>query len=596
MKNLPVQSLQIEEIKNNFKDFLRGNEKYKDFNFEASGISTLLNIQSYQTHYLGFFVKMLLDESFVDSAHTRQAMLSHAKRNGYTPKGKKSSTAEVVLKVNTTLAQEPLSRSIYVPRGATFSAVNNAQDKRTFTVLDGAVLHTRIVDGSSVQYVSDPLAIYEGNINTWNFVVDDGIINQRFVIRDPLIDIDTLRVRVRENPGSAESQEYKLARGVTDLDPSSTVFFVSTDENGNYQVFFGGNQVGVQPANGNAIEVTFIAANGVSGDGAKVFDFNAPAPGSGGNIGNYSDFDVDTLSPSAGGAEPQTTEELRFAIPNHYRRQERAVNSADYRSILLDEFRNIDSLNVWGGEDNNRRDYGKVYISIKPKNSDKLTALARTQIKDSIIKQYGVVGIDVVFVDPEFIDVDLTVKINVDLRKTNRSLPEVNQLVRDRINTYNTTYLSKFDNMLSDVDMLQFIREGEDEFVTLYDTKILNKNTKHLYGTTSSVEVFFGNQLTPNTVTSSDVLYAGFTAYIKDDGQGKLGLFNRANNQRLASAGTVDYATGTILYNLPSTSRTVGFETGASGVLTFSAVPVVPDVNTYLNNIVRIASVRVVNG
>lgn len=596
MKNLPVQSLRIEDIKANFKDFLKGNPNYKDFNFEASGISTLLNIQSYQTHYLGWFVKMLLDESFVDSAHTREAMLSHAKRVGYIPKGYRSSSAQVTLKVNTTTAEEPISRSISIPRGATFSASNSAQDKRVFSVLDGTIIYNRTVNGSAVTYTSDPLYIYEGTLETWNFLVDDGLVNQRFIIRDPNIDIDTIRVRVSESASSTDFVEYSLARDVDSMNPSANVFYVSTDEHGNYQIFFGENIVGVQPENGNAIEVTYISTNGPSGDGAKIFSFNGGVPGGDGAVGNYNNFTTETIAVSSGGSNPQSIEDLRFAIPSHYRRQGRIVNAADFRSILLDEYRNIETLNVWGGEESLVRDYGKVYVSIKPKNSDSLTSLARTQIRNSIVKEYGVVGIDVVFVDPEFIEVDVTVNAKIDLRKTNRSLPEVNTLIRDRVLEYNTDYLGRFDNILSDVDFLQYIREGEDEFVTLYDKKVLRKSHRHLHGSSSTNSVVFGNQLRPSTITSSDISYSTYTAYLKDDGLGALNLVDKATEKTLVSAGTVDYLNGVISYNLPVFSRITGYQSSTSGLLEFSAIPEMTDVNTFLNNIVRISKVKVVTG
>lgn len=586
MKNLPIQSLRFDDIKQNLKDFLRGNQRYKDFNFEASGINVLLNTLSYQTHYIGYFVKMLLDESFVDSAHTRQALLSHAKRTGYIPKNRKAARAEVILRVNTNTTDEPASRNLSVERGATFTSANSQQDSRTFSVLDGTTIYNRIVDGTDVQYVSEPIQIYEGTLKTWNFLVDGNIVNQRFIIRDPSADVDTIRVRVRENAGATNSVEFSLASDISDLAADSNVFFISTDENGFYQIFFGDGVFGVQPENGNAIEVTYIGTNGESGNGARVFNFNQPS------TWPYDDFEVETTSPSDGGREAETVDELRFAIPNHHRRQNRLVTEQDFRSILLEEFRNIDSLNVWGGEKHNRRDYGKVYISIKPKNSDKLTTLAREQIRETIVREKGIVGIDCVFVDPEFINVHLTVNAKLDMRKTNRTRPEMINLIKDRVQNYNTELLSKFDSDLSDVNLLSSIKEGEDAFVTLYSQKTLSKNHIHLHGSTATHTVSFGNALVPGSISSSDIAYSTFTARIKDDGQGNLNLVSGTGV--IVPAGTVDYDTGEIDYTLPQFARVAGFVNSVTGDITFNATPVYPDVNTYLNNIVRITETKVV--
>ena len=590
MKNLPVQSLNFDDIKNNFKEFLKGNERYSDFNFEASGISTLINAQAYQTHYIGFFVKMLLDEAFTDSAHTRQALLSHAKKTSYIPKGKQAAKAEVILKINTTLAGEPLSRSIPIERGSTFRSMNDNQDQRIFSVLDGTTIYNRTVDGSNVQYTSDAFRIYEGQFRSWNFIVDTSVVNQRFVLRDEKADVDTFRVRVKENPSATTFEEYTLASDVLDLDPSAKVFFVSTDENGFYQIFFGQNTFGVQPENGNAIELSYISTNGETGNGAKTFTFQ---PGS----MTYLSYPVTTTSIAAGGMEPQSIEELRFAIPNANKRQNRIVTAPDFRSILLDKFRNVDSLNVWGGEENIIRDYGKVYVSIKPRNSDKLTALSRTQIRDEIVKKYGVVGIDVVFVDPDFINVDLTITAKLDLRKTTRSQPELFNLILDRTAEYNETYLSKFDSILSDIDLLSYVKEGEPAIVSIYSSKVLKKGHQHLHSSTSSNSVVFGNKLVAGTVKSGTITYGVETVYLKDNGNGILSLVRVSNDTVVvANAGTLDYAAGTVAYSLPQAARVVGYESSTSGILEFQAVPAVPDINTNLNNIVRIETTKVIAG
>jgi ribosomal protein L35AE/L33A len=590
MRNLPIQSLQFDVIKQNFKDFLKGNERYKDYNFEASGIGTIVNLMSYQTHYLGFFVKMLLDESFVDSAHTRQAQLSHAKKTGYVPKGRRASKAEVRLKVFTDTSSEPATKTFQLERGQTFSATNSTQDSRVFTVVDGSLITSRTLVGSAVTYTSDPIVVLEGVIRTWNFVVDSSIINQRFIIKDPSIDIDTIRVRVRENSTSTSFSEYILAKNISDLDANSKVYFVTTDEFGNYQVFFGNDVFGVQPQTGNAIEVTYVSTNGESGDGAKSFTFNTPITGS---LAGFVNTEVVTLATASGGAEPQTADELRFAIPNSYRRQDRLITPDDYRTILLDEYRNIDSLNVWGGEDNVPRDYGKTYLSIKPRNSNRLTALAREEIRQTIVKKFGAIGADVVFVDPDFIDVNLTILCKFDLRKTARTVPELVNVVQAAIDAYNSDTLSKFNTFLSDVELLSDIRSQDPAFVSMYSRKVLGKTITQIHGSTSAQTVRFGNALVPSTVASADIVYSTFVANIKDNGQGLLNLVNKANGQALVAAGKVDYETGAVTYNLPQFAKVAGYETGTTGQLVFNGVPVNPDVNTYLNNIVRIASSKV---
>ena len=586
MKNLPVNSLNFEDIKSNFKEFLKGNQLYKDFNFEASGISTLLNTMSYQTHYIGYFVKMLLDEAFSDSAHTRQALLSHAKRNSYIPKGRACARAEVVLKVVTTLANEPSSRMVEVVRGDKFNSTNTTQDKRVFNVLDGSAIYSRTVVGSNVTYTSDVLTVYEGTLRTWNFLVDNSVLNQHFIVRDANMDIDTIRVRVRANENSSESTDFMLMTDIADLSPESNAFMVTTDADGFYQIFFGGGVFGVEPETGNAIEVTYISTNGDSGNGAKDFTFVPLTPSS------YT-YTVLSENVSSGGAEPQTLEELRFAIPNHVRRQNRIVTALDGRTFLLDTYRNIDSINVWGGETNPTRDYGKLYVSIKPKFADKLTNLAKTQIRQSIVKK-GWSGIDVVFQDPDFINTDLSLYVTLDLRKSNKTQQEIFNDISARVTQYNLEQLSKFDNMLSDLNLLTYLKATDVAVKSIYSKKIISKDHAHLHGTTASNIVNFSNAISARTVKSSSITYGGTAYYLKDDGEGKMLLVKTSNNVAITRpVGTVDYVKGIITYTLPSSARVTNYEESSFGVLTLSLTPANPDINTAQNNIVRITATKV---
>ena len=584
--NLAVQSLDFPEIKQNFIDFLKGDSNYQDFNFQASGIGTILNISAYQTHYLGFFVKMLLDESFIDSAHTKQALLSHAKKTGYIPKGYQAATAQVILSITTTTASEPSTHNIPIPRGSVFKAVNDAQDTRVFTVLDGTTIYNRSVSGNIVTYTSSPITIYEGTVENWNFVVDSSVINQLFVIKDEFIDIDTIRVKVYENSSSTSYTEFVLASDVLTLEKNSNVFFVSTDENGFYQIFFGNNVFGVQPGNGNWISVDYVSTNGVSGNGAKSFTFT---PNS---TMNFTGYSVTTQSISSGGAAPQSLEELRFAIPQANKRQKRTVTAGDYQSILLDDFRNIESINVWGGEQNTIRDYGKTYISVKPYYADTLTALAKQEISEKIAKKYGIVGSDVVFVDPDFINVELTVVTSLDLRATNKTQTEIFNMIQETVGDYNSNQLSKFGSALSDVDLMSKIKATDKSIVSVYSIKKISKNFDHLYSTTSSNNVTFGNPIVPGTLITSDITYGNLTVAVKDDGLGNLNVVRTDTNAKIVSAGSVNYSTGLVTYTLPVAARVAGY-TGTYGRITWTASPQVPDIVTTLNNIVRINSVVV---
>jgi len=598
MKNLPVQTLNFLDIKTNFTSFLKGDPFYKDFNFDASGISSLLNILAYNSHYIGFYTKMMLDESFVDSAHTRIAMLSHAKRTGYVVKGNRSARADIQLAISMDPADEPISGIIVIPKGSSFKATNSTQDTRVFQVIDDVTVYDRSVVDGKVIYTSPVFTIYEGSAETWTFTVDNTDTNQRFVIKDFDIDVDTIRVNVRDHAGSDNLTEFQLADDIFEIDGTSNVFFFTTNEDGYYQIFFGNGVFGVKPDNNNVVEATYVSTSGEDGNGAKAFSYTPPAadPTDDYNIGNYSDFTVTTISASSGGMEPETVDSLRFTIPYHTRRQNRIVTESDYQSVLLSEFRNIDSINVWGGEKNTQRQYGKIFISIKPKYSDALTSSARNEIATSIISKYGVVGVDPIFVDPEFINVDLTVKAKIDTRKTNKSLGEIEKLILDRVSEFNSDNLNRFNETLSDVNMLDYLKDGEDEIVSIYDTKVLRKSMNIIPKSTAANDLIFGNGINLG-VSSSTFTYSGNICQFKDDpslADDHLYIYTNSSKLLTKAFGTVDYDTGEITFSLPAAAVMVGYENQTSAVIEFTVTPQTPDIDTYLNNITRIATTRVI--
>lgn len=588
MENLNLQSLDFNDLKNAFKAFLKANPNYADYNFEASGISTLLNILAYNSHINGFYTKMLLDESFIDSAHTREALLSHAKRTGYVPRGRRSARAEVILAI--TVDEMPPSQSLTVPRGSAFTATNAANDTRVFYNADDVVIHEFAYNpDDTITFTSPQFTIFEGSLERYRFTADANDIAQRFVIKDADIDIDTIRVNVYPSLGSTVKTEYNRGDNVLELTGDSNVYFLTTTELGYYQVVFGDGTFGSPLSDGNVVECVYVASNGESGNGAQTFTYNP-------NIGNFESHQVTTVSPSSGGMEAESIESLRFTIPHHYRRQNRIVTESDYRSVLLSEFRNIDSINVWGGETNSRREYGKVFVSIKPKNADSLTASARNEIKNTIVEQYGVVGSDVIFVDPDFINVEVVITARIDKKKTNRTTGQLQSLIISQVANYNTNTLNRFGNLLSDVEMLDQVRSSEPAIVSLYSSKTLKKVVQVIHGSTGTYPVVFGNAIKPG-VESSPLVYSDVVMTLKDaDLDGNLYLVRQDNGTKFLtrSFGTVDYATGDISFQLPGAARVQGYQSDTIGALTWTTSPVNPDIETVENNIVRITSTQAV--
>lgn len=582
--NFPIDSLDQPTIATNLQNYLAGNPYWKDYNFAGAGISSLVNFLSYNTSYIGFYVKMLLDESYVDSAHTIQALWAKSKSQGYTPRSITSASAEVTLVVTIPLANDPNNQTILIPAGSTITSANNVQDQRVFNILDDVVLVNRVVSGSTVTYTSEQIFVYEGAPQSYKFIVDNTKNNQTFILPDADIDSSTLRVQVSDG---ADQIFFVPVDDLFTVDANSQVFYTTTATGGYYQVFFGNNVFGVQPQNQDTVTVTWVSSNGVSGNGATQFTFNS-APLTSTYIN--ATYTVTAVAPSSGGTVAETVSELQFNIPNAYRRQNRLVTTSDYQGVILEKYPNIDSLSVWGGEDNIVKTYGSIFISVKPKYSNALTAALKAQIQSLVLKPYGIVGMNVLWVDPNFINVDVAIYGKVDLRLTSDGLTTIESRLVSNLATYDTNTLNHFDTTLSDINMLNYLKKDEPEITTLYSEKLLWMAVDVLYKSTGTTRVLFSNPLVPYSVFSSNISYSTYPELkLTDDGAGNLWLMNGSVKLLSTASGTVDYTTGIVAFTLPTFATIEGY-TGTSGQLILNAEPAIPDIQTSQNNIVRIAS------
>lgn len=606
-QELPINSLDFDEIKNNFISFLQnqtdadGFPVYQDFNFQASGINTLINILSYNTHYIGYYVKMMLNESFIDSSVKRESLLSKAKLTGYVPRGKTASRASIRLGIdidtNVNGQYEPPARSIFISRGTSFNATNSQFDQRIFYTIDDIFINQiETISPGKRRYTSEYFTIYEGRIQNWKFKVDSTLLNQRYIIKDKNIDIDTIRILVTPNQ-SVSSEPYYLAKNVMDVQRDSRVFYITTQEEGFYEIVFGNNVFGKSPANNSIVNVHYITTNGESGNGCRSFRFNAITQGipTEHTIGNWEDMSIllDPRAVSSGGCEAESVDSLRFTIPHHYKRQNRLVTVDDFKQIILSEFRNIDSINIWGGEENYIRDYGKILISIKPKFADVLTETAKRDIENRLIKTHSVVGLQPVFVNPEFINVELTVLAKIDGTKTNLSFGEIQNQITSIVNHYNTNELNVFDNFYSDVELLNNIKQSNSAITSCFSRKTINKDQDVIYAAEIENILFIGNTIKPG-ITSSRFTYGENECYFGDD-SGSLFIYKKDGSKLLLNSfGSVDYERGIINYTFPRFGRLIERDFGTTGIINFTMTPTDPDIETFYQNIVRITSIKVI--
>ena len=457
MNNLPVEALDFDGIKANLKKYLQSTGKFNDVNFEASGISTIINLLSYNSHYIGNYIKMLMNESFLDTAVLRETLLSKAKMTGYIPKNKRSAKATIkIISYLTPIEYSNLQgNKLIVSKYSTFTGRNALGDLKQFLNLDSYEFTLTGQSGDQYIFESPSVFLTEGRLIEDSYKVTDTDLN-RFIIKDSNIDIDTLRVFVQDSP-SAILKEFKLASDLFSLDSTSEVFFLTTSELGYYELIFGNNVFGKKLALNNVINVRYISSSGENGNGVSSFSREGVST-------NFNDYSltlsslITTIDSSSSGLEQESIEDLKYNIPKHNIRQYRLVTPIDIKTFLMNEYRDIDSISVYGGENAYPKEFGKVFVTIKPKYSPVLSTFAKDEIKNKI-SPYNISGLEVKFKDPTYLNIELQVYTKLISDNIKNPL-ETKTLIISIINSYNTNTLNRFNVSYSDIDLLSQIKKS----------------------------------------------------------------------------------------------------------------------------------------
>jgi len=432
--NLKVTELDFPDIKQNLKNYLKQQSEFNDYDFDGSGLSVLLDVLAYNTHYNALNAHYSLNEAFLDSAQIRGNVVTRAKLLGYVPRSVLSPRAQVnlVVDVSAEVGEKPSVLSL--ERGTKLNTVVEGEE------FQYVVLETQQANLVGNIYTFSNVVIAEGTVRTLKYRVDNDIENQKFQLSDFNADTSSLRVRVQENEESTGFDIYTKFESLKNVDASSKVYYLQENASGYYEVFFGDGVTGFKPSNNNVVTLDYIITEGVESNGANTFSMVD-------NIGGYSSITLTTAVNASGGADQETLESIRFNAPLTFTTQNRAVTSEDYAAIIKKEFSNIDSISTWGGEDNDPPDYGRVYIAIKPLLSETLTTAEKTDITGAILKGKNVVSITPQIVDPNFtyLELDTFFKYNPNL--TDRSSVELQTVVRDTISDYNFNNLNKFDGV-----------------------------------------------------------------------------------------------------------------------------------------------------
>lgn len=553
-KRIRVSELDFNEIKTNLRTYLKSQEEFKDYNFEGSAMNTLLDVLSYNTHYNSIYANMVANEMFLDSAVKRDSVVSLAKHLGYRPRSSTAATARLNITINNPTGSPS---SLTMPKGTVFRSRVNADNYQFVTTADVTIVPTEGV------YTFTNIDVKEGTLLTTLYTKESSNTSQRFLIKNPSVDVSTIKVKVQNSITDLTTTTYTLADNILEVGSQSTVFFLDAVENGYYEVSFGDGILGKALDDGNIVGIEYIVCNEASANGATGFTLQS-------SVGGSTNATITTVINSENGAPRETIQSIKFNAPKAYSAQNRAVTAEDYKVILPKLYNNIDTMQVWGGEDNDPPIYGKVFLSIKPKTGTSLTTSTKDAIKNSVLAGKTMVSITPEIIDPVYIDIIPTINVYWNPNITTSSYTDISAKVRNVVMNYANTEIKNFDSVFRYSKFVNLIDRADKGIVSNITTLRCERNFDAILNQESKYTINFYNPIftqgpgSPTNLSSTGFNVAGRvqTIYLDDDGAGNVRSYYLEEGSSTKvyvnnTQGAIDYATGKIIIDQLNITGTV---------------------------------------
>ena len=579
-KRIRVGELDFDGIKDNLKEYLKTQDQFKDYNFEGSGLSVLLDVLAYNTHYNALYTNLAVNEMFLDSASKRDSVVSIAKMLGYLPRSAKCAKATVNIRIVATgLTPPPF---VTLPAGTSFVTTI---DQNTYLFYNRESYSSALIGGA---YTFNGVVLTEGKPLEYRFVYEDTL---RFVIPNKDVDIDTLSVRVQESSTGAFTT-YNYSNKITSVEKDTRAYFLKEVEDGKYEIYFGDGIIGYKPSSGNTVLINYVKSSKAVANGASTFNMQ----GSTANLGTVT---ITTTSPAVGGADPESIASIKANAPVNYSAQNRAVTAEDYKVILPQLYSNVDTISVWGGEENDPPTYGKVFICVKPTTGETLTPETKEKIKTEVLKSKNVVSIIPELIDPEYLRILVTSTIYYNPITSNIAGSSIESLVRQAIVNFNRTELNKFDSVMRYSRLSSVIDSAADGIVNSNTIIRLSRSIVPVYNRVQSYAINIGNPIYSEAGITGNIVSSGFsipgsttTFFVEDNGLGFLRRFSvTSTGQKIISpgtVGTVNYKTGKILL------QSINIDAAEDNLITFTIRPASNDVVSVRNQLATIKEESIV--
>ena len=566
-------NLDFDQIKSQIKSYLRANSDFKDFDFDGSNFSVLIDTLAYNTYITAFNSNMVVNESFLDSATLRENVVSLARNIGYVPRSRSAAKAEISFSVNTTSNTPTLTLAAgLVCVGATenTTVMFSIPSSITTTVNNGVASFNNI-------------EVSQGTFLSKQFLVD-GSLDQRFILDNSFIDSSTIVVRVQGPNETTLGREYSRSSNILNIDSTSEIYLLQEVQDEKYELLFGDGYFGKKLENGAVVTATYIITDGKAGNGSSVFSYSGRVLDSDNNpVVPTNNITITTNQSAANGGDIESVDSIKYFAPRIYASQYRAVTARDYEAIIQSIYPNTESVAVVGGEELDPPEFGQVLISIKPKNGDFVSDFDKQNIQ-SKLKNYALSGINQKIIDLKVLYVEIDSAIYYNSSQVS-NVNGVKSKVVNVLNTFSTSNINKFGGRFKYSKLGQII-DGSDSSITSNITRvIIRRNMKCLLNQSAQYELCYGNTFKKNA-GGFNIKSTGFTLanqrgtlYFTDvpNETGDMGVLSvvRESSESneftvvVKSAGTIDYKKGEIIVNTLTITSTVA----ANDVIEIQAFP-----------------------
>ena len=566
-------NLDFDQIKTSIKDYLKSNTNFTDYDFEGSNLSIIIDALAYNTYITSYNTNMAANECFLDSSTLRENVVALARNIGYVPRSRRSSRAKIsffISGITETVTATIRAGIICNGSASNTSFIFSIPEDITVPVSNGVAIFNNI-------------EIYEGSLITQNFTVDTAKFNQRYILSNSSIDTSTIRVKVKPSESSSSTVTYKQIDNIVGVTSTSSSYLLQEIEDERYELIFGDDVIAKKLSNDNYITVSYIITDGKSGNGAAQFSFIGNVVDQDGATIDASNFSlVTTEENSRDGDDIESISSIKYYAPRIYSSQYRAVTSSDYESVLGYIYPNVESVTAYGGEEMNPPRFGKVFISVKPRNGDFLSDETKKELIQKL-KSYAVAGIVPEFVDLKYLYVEL--KANP---YYNTSLNDDPENLKTNISNALTQYsrsidVNKFGGRFKYSKAVSLIDSVDSSITSNISLVVIRRNLKAVLGQFAQYEVCYGNRF--HTQESSyNVVSTGFTiegvtgtVYLADEvinrEKGRIFFFTYTEggtpNIVKKNAGTVDYMHGEVLIDTVNILST----TISNDVIEIQAIP-----------------------